>query len=137
MPAQRRIDVLRPRRGRYADGQRHGRRRAAALTQKSSAGIRLPKKGGRQAQIADDWQCAFFIHTRAKDEPSVLGRVASILGAHGVSIEAVMQRARRTTAVPVVFITHQTSEKACMAAIAEIKQLDIIEVQRNIIRVEH
>ena len=107
-----------------------------ALTQEKQRRYPFALPGGCQAQIADDWQCAFFIHTLAKDEPSVLGRVASILGAHGVSIEAVMQKGKENNgAVPVVFITHETSEKACMAAIAEIKQLDIIEVQ-NIIRVE-
>jgi homoserine dehydrogenase len=67
----------------------------------------------------------------------VLGRVAGILGDYNVSIEAVMQHGGpgRDGTVPVVFITHVTSEKACMAAVEEIKRLPIIKVV-NIIRVE-
>jgi hypothetical protein len=60
------------------------------------------------------------------------------LGDYNVSIEAVMQKGEADCDgfVPVVFITHVTSEKACRAAIEEIKRLNIIRVV-NIIRVEH
>ncbi len=94
-------------------------------------------ENGSKADISEDWQSAFFIHTRAKDEPRVLGRIANILGDHGVSIEAVMQRGKigEDGRVPVIFITHETSEKACRKAVEQIKKLDIINVV-SIIRVE-
>ncbi len=109
-----------------------------ALMQSTRRRYNWAWEGAPKAEIADDWQSAFFIHTRAADEPRVLGRVAGILGDYGVSIEAVMQKgdAGPDGSVPVVFITHTTSEKACRKAVDEIKKLKIIKVV-NIIRVEH
>ncbi len=108
-----------------------------ALMQSTRRRYNWAWEGAPKADIAKDWQSAFFIHTRAKDEPRVLGRIAGILGDHGVSIEAVMQRGKagKDGTVPVVFITHVTSEKACRAAIEQIKQTAIIKVV-SIIRVE-
>jgi homoserine dehydrogenase len=109
-----------------------------ALMQSSRRRYNWAWEGAPKADIADDWQSAFFIHTLASDEPRVLGRVASVLGDFGVSIEAVMQKgeADKEGRVTVVFITHVTSEKACRDAVEEIKKLKIIRVV-NIIRVEH
>lgn len=108
-----------------------------ALIQSTRRRYNWAWEDGPRADIADDWQSAFFIHTRAKDEPRVLGRVANILGDHDVSIEAVIQQGKAGTdgRVPVVFITHKTSEQACREAIERIKELDIIRVE-SIIRVE-
>jgi homoserine dehydrogenase len=108
-----------------------------ALMQTSRRRYNWAWEDARPANVATDWQSAFFIHTSAVDEPRVLGRVAGILGDFDVSIEAVMQRgnAGPDGRVPVVFITHATSEKACMNAIEEIKKLKIIRVV-SIIRVE-
>jgi homoserine dehydrogenase len=96
-------------------------------------GFALARNG--KAKVAGDWETAFYIRTMAADRPGVLEKVAGVFARHGVSIESVVQRGRGTSAVPLVFVTHKTREKACMAAVEEIKSMDFLSVA-SIIRVE-
>ena len=90
----------------------------------------------KQAKVMDDFTSSYFIHTEATDKPNVLASAAKILGEKGVSIAAVMQRGQEKNGrVPLVFITHQTTEKALMAAVKEIEATEYFTI-RNIIRVE-
>lgn len=62
--------------------------------------------------------------------------MAKILGEEGVSIAAVMQRGQaKEGRVPLVFITHQTTEKALMRAVDHIAATEYFTI-RNLIRVE-
>ena len=89
-----------------------------------------------QAKVMDDFTSSYFIHTEATDKPNVLASAAKILGEKGVSIAAVMQRGQEKDGrVPLVFITHQTTEKALMSAVKEIEATEYFTI-RNIIRVE-
>ena len=69
----------------------------------------------------------------------MLGRIASALGAEGVSIEQMVQEGRASSdqdAVSVCILTHQTKEGAVRRAIASIEQQTILRAKARLIRIE-
>lgn len=105
-----------------------------ALTEDKHRRYEFLKAG--EAQVMDDFTSSYFLHTEATDKANVLASAAKILGEKGVSIAAVMQRGQaKNGRVPLVFITHETTEKAMMKAVDEIAATEYFEI-RNIIRVE-
>jgi hypothetical protein len=67
-----------------------------------------------------------------KDEAGSLGRFTGILGAHGVSIAAVMQKAAGSEAagfVPVVALTHAAQEASLNAALDEITASGVVSMR--------
>ena len=105
-----------------------------ALTETTHRRYAFLEKG--EAVVADDFTSSYFIHTEAADQPNVLAAAAKILGEEGVSIAAVMQRGQaKEGRVPLVFITHQTTEKALMRAVDHIAATEYFTI-RNLIRVE-
>lgn len=87
--------------------------------------------------FSNDWKTKYFMRIQSKDEPGVLSIVSGKLGKHGVSLESVIQRgAAHNNVVPVIFLTHETNEKAMMAAAQEISHVPEIDKIGSIIRVE-
>ena len=59
------------------------------------------------------------------DHPGVLAQIADVLGQHGISIASVLQHEPSTESgvVPLVIMTHGTTEGATRKACAEIDKL--------------
>jgi homoserine dehydrogenase len=79
----------------------------------------------------------FYIRIMCKDQPSVLAKVAKILGDHEISISGTLQHegAGPDNTVPVVIATHLTRQKNISAAVKEIKELDVISGKPVCIRI--
>ena len=78
-----------------------------------------------------DWASEYFIHLKVKDRPGVLSKISGLFGNNGVSIASMMQKQaeQEGKGVPLVFITHETSEQSMKNSIAQIKELDdVLEV---------
>jgi len=79
----------------------------------------------------------YYIRLVVLDRPGVFADIAVILRDHGVSMEAVLQRARAPgEAVPVVMTTHETSEAAMAGALAAIAALPASIEPPRMIRIE-
>ena len=86
--------------------------------------------------ISDVTTCYYFRFS-AVDRPGVLSSIAGILGAHQISIAAVLQKGRQIEgAVPVVMLTHEAIESNVQNALAEIDHLDVVLAPTQVIRVE-
>jgi len=84
-----------------------------------------------------DVQCEYYLRLMVKDEPGVIASVTSILADHRISLEAVMQKERNVVhAVPVIMLTHETSEGNLQAAISRITALSAVEEETLILRKE-
>ncbi|MDQ6960597.1 MAG: homoserine dehydrogenase [Mariprofundaceae bacterium] len=84
-----------------------------------------------------DVQCEYYLRLMVKDEPGVIASITSILADHRISLEAVMQKERNVMhAVPVVMLTHETSEGNLQAAISRITTLPSVEEETLILRKE-
>jgi homoserine dehydrogenase len=68
----------------------------------------------------------FYLRFDVEDRPGVMADITGVLGRHGVSIASVIQHEQRdqeSGIVPLVIMTHQTTEGASRDATAEIDQL--------------
>ena len=82
-------------------------------------------------------QRAYYLRLMVVDRPGVIADVTAILRDLGVSLESMLQRGRAPgEAVPVVLVTHETSEIAMRQAITRIAALDVAVERPALIRIE-
>ncbi len=75
-----------------------------------------------------DAQCEYYLRLMVKDRPGVIAAVTTILADHRISLEAVLQKERHATDdVPIIMLTHDTTEGNMQAAISRIIALDTID----------
>jgi homoserine dehydrogenase len=81
--------------------------------------------------------CEYYLRFMAEDKPGVLGRIASVLGRHRISMASVMQQERAPqVTVPVVMRTHECHERDLKLALAEIRRRKIVQAEPVFIRIE-
>lgn len=107
---------------------------------------RVPQLGFQPDAMSDelavldmeDVQTAYYLRLEADDRPGALSEVASILGAAGISIEAIRQKepAAGARRVPVIILTQRVVEREMNRAIRQIEALDAIAGEVSRIRVE-
>ncbi len=87
----------------------------------------------------EDIETAYYLRLCAVDRPGVLADVTRILGALGISIEAVIQKEplEDQQQVAIILLTRRVQEKHMNAAILQIEALDSIEGRVTRIRLEH
>ena len=79
----------------------------------------------------------YYLRLMVADRPGVIADITAALRDNGVSLEAMLQRGRSpTNAVPVVLVTHDTTETALRSAVAHITALDSVLEPPTIIRIE-
>ena len=86
----------------------------------------------------DEVETAYYLRMAALDKPGVMARVASILGEHQISIEAIIQKETldEGSFANIIMLTHQVQEKQMNQAIAKIEALDTINGAVKRIRME-
>jgi len=84
-----------------------------------------------------DVVCEYYLRLMVKDQPGVIAAVTSILADHRISLEALVQKERHACHnVPIVMLTHETTEGNMQAAISRITGLDAVEDDVLILRKE-
>jgi len=83
----------------------------------------------------------YYIRTLVQDKPGVIGRMATILGNHGVSLTSIFQpqyeeNNSAENQAEIVWITHLVQEKKVQAALTALKAEDVVLEIANVIRVE-
>jgi len=72
-----------------------------------------------------------------RDQPGVLGAIASVLGRNRISIASVIQQGRRiASTVPVIIRTHGATEHNLKLALTAIGKLKMVERSPAFIRIE-
>ncbi|MDR1776006.1 MAG: homoserine dehydrogenase [Actinomycetes bacterium] len=85
----------------------------------------------------DDLVCRYYFRLIVADRAGVIAAVARVLADHRVSMQSLIQRG--TTAdgmAEVVYVTHAAREGDIQAALAEIRELDVVSSVASLIRVE-
>jgi homoserine dehydrogenase len=81
---------------------------------------------------------AYFLRLMVLDRPGVIADVAAALRDSGVSLESMLQQGRAPgEAVPIVLVTHETSERQMRQAIDRIERLETVLERPSVIRIEH
>jgi homoserine dehydrogenase len=73
-------------------------------------------------------ESAHYLRVSALDKPGVLSQLAQILSAHGISVEAIIQKepAPGQDHVPLIMLTNRTRESEVRAAIGAIERLESV-----------
>jgi homoserine dehydrogenase len=86
-------------------------------------------------QRSEDIQRRYYLRFHVEDKPHVIADIADVLGRHGISLASVIQKEVREPespqehpVVPLVFMTHKTSEGALRSAAAELDRLSAVRV---------
>jgi homoserine dehydrogenase len=81
----------------------------------------------------------YYLRFQVYDRPGVLGRIASALGASGVSIEKMVQEGRGDVSglpVQIVILTHEARESDVQKALAVVASYDFMAKPNVVIRIE-
>ena len=122
-----------------ADMLEIARMRRAGATEASDHALGYPYSAIKPAKVKpmDQIACQYYLRFMAEDKPGVLGRIASVLGRHKISIASMIQQGRATeVSVPVVMRTHESCERDLTRALAEIRQREIVKSDPVFIRIE-
>ncbi len=114
-------------------------RRRLTATRLVASPLGYPVQTLRAAPVKpiEEIVCQYYLRFMAADQPGVLGKIASILGRHRISIASVIQRERATVgAVPVIMRTHEAREKNLRMALREIQRLSVVKAPPVFIRIE-
>jgi len=85
----------------------------------------------------DEVETHYYFRFAAFDSPGVLSTISGVLGDHGISIQSVHQKGRKTNGdVPVVMLTHHAKESNVKKALDEIAALDVVSDTPVQIRIE-
>lgn len=79
-----------------------------------------------------------YLRFTARDRAGVLAHITGVLGEQGIGIESVIQKGRAADAgsVPVLLLTHATSEAALRAALERIDALPDVTAPTRLVRIE-
>ena len=116
-----------------------GRMRRAGATEASDHALGYPYSAIKPAKVKpmDRIECQYYLRFMAEDKPGVLGRIASVLGRHKISIASMIQQGRALeVSVPVVMRTHESYERDLTLALAEIRRRKIVKAEPVFIRIE-
>jgi len=110
----------------------------------SGGAVRVPALSYQRDKICnipilpiDDLITHYYFRFAALDRPGVLSKISGILGTHGISIQSVHQKGRKSTgSVPVVMLTHLAKEANVKQALTEIRALDDVGDEPVLIRIE-
>lgn len=85
----------------------------------------------------DEISTNYYIRFAAIDKPGVLSLISGILGKHQISIKSVHQKEQnKNGCVPIVMLTHFAKEENINKALDEVSNLDVIDTNPIIIRIE-
>lgn len=101
---------------------------------RSESAGRVPQRAFMSSRLVDakvrdvaDHVSRFYLRFHVRDESGVLGRLATTLGEHAVSIEQMVQEGRsREEPVAVVLLTHPAREGDVRAALATIDAFEVV-----------
>lgn len=86
--------------------------------------------------FAKEYSSSFYIRLNAMNKPGVLGKIAGVFGAFGVSLESVLQKKTEGESAEIVWITSKVKESSFNKALESIRGLDAVNEVCSIIRVE-
>jgi len=106
-------------------------------------GIRVPTFG-RPAQLLEQATPAhsatpapYYLRMELEDKPGALAKVATILGAWGVSIDRMRQYSHHDSSAPVLIVTHKTQREAMEQALDAFEKTDVVVGRPVALRIEN
>lgn len=84
-----------------------------------------------------EWKGEYYLRLAVADRPGVLAEVTAVLARQNISIDAILQKGRsKVAAVPLIMVTHETTERRVQVALQEMEHLDSVRETPRFIRIE-
>ncbi len=106
----------------------------AAVNKVAGTSARIGNLERARIRPIDDIDTEYYLAMEVRDRPGVLARVADVFGQHGVSIRSMEQQGLGDDAL-LIFITHNSREAAVQATLHSLRELDVVNGIRTVIRV--
>jgi homoserine dehydrogenase len=92
---------------------------------------------GIEIRSIDTLITKYYFRLEAEDQPGVLARIAAVLGDCGISISSFIQKGLgdHSTNAELVIMTHEANESSVTRAVSSLRQLDVVRMIGNVIRV--
>ena len=91
-------------------------------------------------EFAGEGTNKYYVRMTVADQPGVLGKITTVLGEYGISIEVIQQKYPHELdgeiVVPLIFILFPTEKSNLESALEQIMQDDVVKSIENIMRVE-
>jgi homoserine dehydrogenase len=79
----------------------------------------------------------YYVRLTALDRRGVFAAIAGTMAEHGISLESIIQKgAPKQSTVPIILITHATTEHLIRAAVASIAEKGVLDGPPQVIRIE-
>ena len=99
---------------------------------RDAAGLEKPIKAPMQRH-----EGGYYVRLNAVDKRGVFAAIAGTMSDHGISLESIIQKGSpKQRTVPVVLITHATTEHLIRAAVAAIAEKGVLDGAPQVIRIE-
>lgn len=112
-----------------------------SVLRSSTDGAKLSTKHYTEMEVRPmaEVTAEYYLRITVKDEPGVLGEIATVFGQNKVSISSFIQKPKKGEKgyVSIVLFTHDTSEGNVNKALEKIKDLEVVNKVENIIRIEN
>jgi homoserine dehydrogenase len=99
-------------------------------------GSAIPYGVGMATEPIDSLVTGYYLRLKVNDRPMVLGMIATTFGNFNVSLAAMEMKTLDAGEGEIVFLTHPCRESDFVAALEELKQLDVIAELGTWLRVE-
>lgn len=84
-----------------------------------------------------DFQSAFYIRLRVKDEPRVLATLALLFAEANISFASIIQKQKKNQEAEIVLVTHPCQESSLQEALDSVKAYSKVICIHNVIRFEN
>lgn len=75
----------------------------------------------------EDWRSSYYVRVMVTDAPGVLRDISGCMAAEGISVAQMVQKAEvAASGVPLVFMTHETSERSMLNALSRAAHADLL-----------
>jgi homoserine dehydrogenase len=92
--------------------------------------------GEAQVRPVGDVVTKRYVRMSVKDQPGVMGAIATVFGKAGVSLNSVIQKGSRGLVAEIVWVTHAGPERNFATALDRIRNLGVVESVDCVLRVE-
>lgn len=89
-------------------------------------------------KFVEDFKSKYYFRLNALDQAGTLAKMTAILGRANVSIEQIIQKntgGEKSEYVPIIFMTHESTEKAMAKALDGLRKSDAVASVESVIRV--
>ena len=109
---------------------------AATHSDVKYAAFKNTEHADKNTKFVSDFKSRYYIRLTVQDRVGILAKVAGIFSKYNISISDFLQKAEGVENIPIILITHMTSELSVRRAVEKIAALEDVLAVNSVIRVE-